>query len=117
MKIEEHYRAQYIKTATFSGQLYVLNDKNIILNSISILEYKKDYGAIKEILDFKMQRISKNQYQIYIPGYISADNNFFIKYEVIRDAKKITLNKNECLDITKKEDGSTEIIFQENKGE
>ena len=100
MKIEECKDIIY-KSESFSGSVYILKDKDVLLNSIKILA-TKDYGSIKDVCDFCISRISKDQYKIFIPDYTIICNNFFINYGVLRDVKKITLNKDECPDVTKK---------------
>ena len=111
MKIEECKEVVY-KSKSFSGNMYILEDKDIILNSIYICEVK-DSSPVRNVCDFSVQRLSKDQYKIFIPDYTIICNSFFINYGVLRNVNKLTLNKSECPDITKKEDGSIEIIFQE----
>lgn len=110
MKIEECKDVIY-KSEKFSGSEYILEDKDILLNSIRISAIK-DSSPIKNVYDFCISRISKDQYKIFIPDYTIICNNFFINYAVLKDVKKIILDKYECPDITKKEDGSMEITFQ-----
>lgn len=106
MKIEEYKEVIY-KSKSFFGSLYILEDKDILLNSINIL--MKD--SSQKVYDFYITKTSKDQYEIFIPDYRIICNEFFINYGVLRDVKKITLEKDECPDITKKEDGSLEIVF------
>lgn len=110
MKIEDYKEVIY-KSKKISGSVYILEDKDILLNSIRISAIK-DCSPIKNVYDFCINKISENQYQIFIPDYTIICNNFFINYGVLRDVKKITLEKYEYPDITKKEDGSLQIVFQ-----
>ena len=106
MKIEKYKEVIY-KSKSFFGSLYILEDKYNLLKSINIL--MKD--SSQKVYDFYITKTSKNQYEIFIPDYRIICNEFFINYGVLRDVKKITLEKDECPDITKKEDGSLEIVF------
>ena len=112
MKIEECKKVIY-KSKSFFGSLYILEDKDILLNSINIL--MKD--SSQKVYNFYITKTSKDQYKIFIPDYSLICNDFLINYGVLRDIKKITLEKDEYPDITKKEDGSLEIVFQKNVGE
>lgn len=112
MKIEEYKEVIY-KSKSFFGPLYILKDKDILLDSINIL--MKD--SSQKVYDFFITKTSKDQYEIFIPDCRIICNEFFINYSVLRDVKKITLEKDECPDITKKEDGSLEIVFQKNVGD
>ena len=112
MKIEECKKVIY-KSKSFFGSLYILEDKDILLNSINIL--MKD--SSQKVYNFYITKTSKDQYKIFIPAYRIICNDFLINYGVLRDIKKITLEKDEYPDITKKEDGSLEIVFQKNVGE
>ena len=112
MKIEECKKVIY-KSKSFFGSLYILEDKDILLNSINIL--MKD--SSQKVYNFYITKTSKDQYKIFIPDYRIICNDFLINYGVLRDIKKITLEKDEYPDITKKEDGSLEIVFQQNVGE
>ena len=94
---------------TFYGRKWNEN-RDILLNSINVLV--KDSSPIKNICDFYINKISENQYKIFIPDYTIICNDFFVNYSVLRDVKKITLEKDECPNVTKKEDGSMEITFQ-----
>lgn len=121
MKIEECKKVVY-KSISFSGSTYTLEDKDILLNSINILAHqdvlkRQDCCFAKNVCDFTIQRLSKNQYKIFIPDYTTICNNFIINYGVLRDVKVLTLDKNECPDVTTKSDGSLEIAFQEDKEE
>lgn len=107
MKIEECKEVIY-KSKSFFGSLYILEDKAILLDSINIL--MKD--SSQKLYDFFITKTSKDQYKIFIPDYRIICNDFLINYGVLRDIKKITLEKDEYPDITKKEDGSMEIAFQ-----
>lgn len=107
MKTEECKEVIY-KSKSFFGSLYILEDKDILLDSINIL--MKD--SSQKLYDFFITKTSKDQYKIFIPDYRIICNNFLINYGVLRDIKKITLEKDEYPDITKKEDGSMEITFQ-----
>ena len=109
MKIEEYKEVIY-KSKSFYGSVYILEDKDILLNSINVLV--KDSSPIKNICDFYINKISENQYKIFIPDYTIICNDFFVNYSFLRDVKKITLEKDECPNVTKKEDGSMEITFQ-----
>ena len=109
MKIE-YYEEVIYKSKSFYGSVYILEDKDILLNSINVLV--KDSSPIKNICDFYINKISENQYKIFIPDYTIICNDFFVNYSVLRDVKKITLEKDECPNVTKKEDGSMEITFQ-----
>lgn len=111
MKIED-YKDVIYKSKSFSGSVYILEDKDILLNSISVLAVE-DSSPIKNVCDFCISRMSKDQYKIFIPDYTIICNNFFINYGVLRDIKKIILDKDERPDVTKKEDGSMEIVLQE----
>lgn len=71
----------------------------------------------QKVYDFYITKTSKDQYKIFIPDYRIICNDFLINYGVLRDIKKITLEKDEYPDITKKEDGSLEIVFQKNVGD
>ena len=110
MKIEEYKKVIY-KSKSFSGSMYILEDKDILLNSINILAVK-DSSPTKDVCDFCISKISKDQYEIFIPDYTIICNNFFINYGVLRDVKKLTLCKDELPDVTRKADGSLEITFQ-----
>lgn len=112
MKIEECKKVIY-KSKSFFGSLYILEDKDILLNSINIL--MKD--SSQKVYNFYITKTSKDQYKIFISDYRIICNDFLINYGVLRDIKKITLEKDEYPDITKKEDGSLEIVFQKNVGE
>ena len=112
MKIEECKKVIY-KSKSFFGSLYILEDKDILLNSINIL--MKD--SSQKVYNFYITKTSIDQYKIFIPDYRIICNDFLINYGVLRDIKKITLEKDEYPDITKKEDGSLEIVFQKNVGE
>lgn len=112
MKIEEYKEVIY-KSKSFFGSLYILKDKDILLDSINIL--MKD--SSQKVYDFFITKTSKDQYKIFIPDYRIICNDFLINYGVLRDIKKITLEKDEYQDITKKEDGSMEIVFQKNVGD
>lgn len=107
MKIEECKKVIY-KSKSFFGSLYILEDKDILLNSINIL--MKD--SSQKVYNFYITKTSKDQYKIFIPDYTIICNDFFVNYSVLRDVKKITLEKDECPNVTKKEDGSMEITFQ-----
>ena len=109
MKIEKYKEVIY-KSKSFFGSLYILKDKDILLDSINIL--MKD--SSQKVYDFFITKTSKDQYKIFIPDYRIICNDFLINYGVLRDIKKITLEKDEYPDITKKEDGSMEIVFQKN---
>lgn len=121
MKIEE-YKDVIYKTVKFCGHEYVLEDKNILLNSIYIsahFDYMKCNDSQLKFGkngNFTIGRVSDNKYRIFISNLIDC-NEFIINYGVLRDIKKLTLDKDECPDIIKKEDGSTEIVFQKNVGE
>ena len=112
MKIEEYKEVIY-KSKSFYGSVYILEDKDILLDSINIL--MKD--SSQKVYDFFITKTSKDQYKIFIPDYTIICNDFFINYCVLRDVKKIILDKDECPDVTKKEDGGMEITFQENVGD
>ena len=112
MKIEECKKVIY-KSKSFFGSLYILEDKDILLNSINIL--MKD--SSQKVYNFYITKTSKDQYKIFIPDYRIICNDFLINYGFLRDIKKITLEKDEYPDITKKEYGSLEIVFQKNVGE
>lgn len=121
MKIEECKEIVH-KCKKFSGNEYTLEDKDILLNSIKILAHidyfkcSRDDLIFKNNIYFNISKISENKYRVYISTVVDC-NEFFINYDVLRDVKKITLDKDERLDITKKEDGSLEIVFQKNVGE
>lgn len=70
----------------------------------------------KDTINFNISKISENKYRVHISTIVDC-NEFFISYGVLRDVKKITLDKDDSPDITKKEDGSMEIVFQKNIGE
>lgn len=110
MKIEEYKKVIY-KSKSFSGSMYILEDKDILLNSINILAVK-DSSPTKDVCDFCISKISKDQYEIFIPDYTIICNNFFISYGVLKDVKKITLDKDELSNVTKKDDGSLEIFSE-----
>ena len=115
MKTEECKEIVY-KCKKFSGNEYTLEDKDILLNSIKILAHIDYFKCsivdliFKDNIYFNISKISENKYRVYISTVIDC-NEFCINYGVLRDVKKITLEKDECPDITKKEDGSLEIVF------
>ena len=117
MKIEEGKEVIH-KCEKFNGREYTLEDKDILLNSIKILAYidcfkcGKDDLTFKDNIYFNISKISENKYRVYISTVVDC-NEFFINYDVLRDVKKITLDKDELSNVTKKDDGSTEIVFQE----
>lgn len=113
MKIEECKEVIY-KSKSFSGNMYILDDKDIILNSINVLTVK-DRSPIKNVCDFTIRKLSKDQYKIFIPDCTIIYNNFFINYGVLKNMKKLTLNADERPDVTKKSDGSLEIVFQKDE--
>lgn len=121
MKTEECKEIVH-KCKKFSGNVYTLEDKDILLNSIKILAHmdyfkcSRDDLIFKDNIYFNISKISENKYRVYISTVVDC-NEFFINYDVLRDVKKITLDKDERPDITKKEDGSLEIVFQKNVGE
>lgn len=121
MKIEECKEVIH-KCENFRGHEYILKDKDILLNSIKILahiDYFKcsiDDLMFKDTINFNISKISENKYRVHISTIVDC-NEFFISYDVLRDVKKLTLDKDDSPDITKKEDGSLEIVFQKNRGD
>ena len=116
MKMEEGKEVIH-KCEKFNGCEYTLEDKDILLNSIKILAHidffkcSRDDLIFKDNIYFNISKISENKYRVYISTVVDC-NEFFINYDVLRDVKKITLDKDELPNVTKKEDGSLEIIFQ-----
>lgn len=120
MKIEKCKEVIH-KCEKFNGREYILEDKDILLNSIKILAHIDYFKCsmdvmFKDTINFTISKISENKYRVYISTIVDC-NEFFISYGVLRDVKKITLDKDELPDITKKEDGSLEIVFQKNRGD
>ena len=70
----------------------------------------------KDTINFNISKISENESRVFISTIVDC-NEFFISYGVLRDVKKLTLDKDDSPDITKKEDGSMEIVFQKNIGD
>ena len=89
----------------------------ILLNSIKILAHidyfkcSRDDLIFKNNIYFNISKISENKYGVYISTVVDC-NEFFINYDVLRNVKKLTLDKAESPDVTKKGDGSLEITFQ-----
>lgn len=121
MKIEE-CKVVIHNNEKFCGHEYILEDKNILLNSIKIFAHpdyfkcSKDDLIFKDTINFNISKISENKYRVFISTIVDC-NEFYINYGVLRDVKKITLDKDELPNVTKKDDGSTEIVFQENVGD
>lgn len=116
MKIEE-CKGVIHKCEKFRGHEYILKDKDILLNSIKILAYIDYFKCsmdvmFKDTINFNISKISENKYRVYISTIVDC-NEFFISYGVLRDVKKITLDKDKLPNVSKKEDGSIEIVFQE----
>lgn len=121
MKIQECKEVIH-KCEKFNGHEYILEDKDILLNSIKILAHIDCFKCsmydlmFKDTINFNISKISENKYRVYISTIVDC-NEFFISYGILKDVKKITLDKDELSNVTKKDDGSTEIIFQKNKGD
>ena len=58
-----------------------------------------------------ISKISENKYRVHISTIVDC-NEFFISYGVLKDVKKITLDKDELSNVTKKDDGSLEIFSE-----
>ena len=71
---------------------------------------------LKDTINFNISKISENKYRVYISTIVDC-NEFFISYGVLRDAKKITLDKDELPTATKKKKGSLEKKKQKNREE
>ena len=116
MKIEECKEIVH-KCKKFSGNVYTLEDKDILLNSIKILAHidyfkcSRDDLIFKNNIYFNISKISENKYRVHISTIVDC-NEFYINYGVLRDVKKMTLDKDELPNVTKKGDGSLEITFQ-----
>ena len=116
MKIEE-CKVVIHKTKKCNGHEYTLEDKDILLNSIKILSHidyfkcSSDDLIFKDTINFNISKISENKYRVHISTIVDC-NEFYINYGVLRDVKKMTLDKDELPNVTKKGDGSLEITFQ-----
>ena len=116
MKIEECKEVIH-KCENFRGHEYILKDKDILLNSIKILahiDYFKcsiDDLMFKDTINFNISKISENKYRVHISTIVDC-NEFFISYGVLRDVKKLTLDKDEIPNIEKKKMEVWRLFFK-----